>query len=243
MRGVVTGTRSALWSGVFGALRAALASPPGRAITAAGTSALAAAAQHAAALHPLFLALAPAAPHALAIALIIAVYCPPVPLARLVQAATGVVFDCTAFAPSSHGGGGGGEDASPSSTAGAGAGGGSKQQQPKKKKKYVALTIDDGPCAHTTGRILDVLAAHGARATMFVIGGNVERLDALSAEGGAPGAGRAALRDMVARGHELGNHTWCAWGLWFVACFPGFSFCSFGVVVALFLIVVRLAHP
>jgi peptidoglycan/xylan/chitin deacetylase (PgdA/CDA1 family) len=57
----------------------------------------------------------------------------------------------------------------------------------------VALTLDDGPDPDTTPALLDVLARHGARATFFLI---AERV-----------AGREALvREIVARGHELGNH-------------------------------------
>jgi endopolyphosphatase len=59
-------------------------------------------------------------------------------------------------------------------------------------KKLVALTIDDAPSQHTPA-ILDVLRAHAAHATFFVIGGQV--------------AGREdMLRDIVRAGHELGNH-------------------------------------
>lgn len=58
----------------------------------------------------------------------------------------------------------------------------------------VALTFDDGPSEWTDG-LLDILAAHGARATFFVIGSLVDgRHD--------------VLRRMVAEGHEIGNHTW-----------------------------------
>ncbi|MGH8174920.1 MAG: polysaccharide deacetylase family protein, partial [Steroidobacter sp.] len=59
----------------------------------------------------------------------------------------------------------------------------------------IALTFDDGPHAETTPRVLDALAAAGARATFFVIGRNLER-NAQIAE------------RTVAEGHELGNHSW-----------------------------------
>ncbi|KAL8303518.1 hypothetical protein RB600_007123 [Gaeumannomyces tritici] len=58
--------------------------------------------------------------------------------------------------------------------------------------KVVALTIDDAP-SDQTARILDLLRAHGARATFFVIGGQVEGREEL-------------LRRIVREGHELGNH-------------------------------------
>jgi peptidoglycan-N-acetylglucosamine deacetylase len=60
--------------------------------------------------------------------------------------------------------------------------------------RSIALTFDDGPSG-TTPAILDVLEAYGARATFFVIGSWVEQLPDVA-------------RDIAARGHELGNHTW-----------------------------------
>jgi len=56
----------------------------------------------------------------------------------------------------------------------------------------VALTFDDGPgdCASS---ILDVLAAHGAKATFFVTGENAERYPDV-------------VRRIVGEGHALGNH-------------------------------------
>ena len=58
----------------------------------------------------------------------------------------------------------------------------------------VALTFDDGPGA-VTGRLLDVLRRHRARATFDVLG---ERI-----------AGREALlRRAAAEGHEVGVHGW-----------------------------------
>jgi peptidoglycan/xylan/chitin deacetylase (PgdA/CDA1 family) len=67
------------------------------------------------------------------------------------------------------------------------------------------LTIDDGPDAQDTPRILDLLDRHRARATFFVIGERAERAPALVAE-------------ILRRGHEVGHHTqthplrtfWCA---------------------------------
>ena len=57
----------------------------------------------------------------------------------------------------------------------------------------VALTIDDGPDPAHTRDILDVLRAHGARATFFLISSRVPGNEALAAA-------------IVAEGHELGNH-------------------------------------
>ena len=58
----------------------------------------------------------------------------------------------------------------------------------------VALTIDDGPDPAVTPQVLDLLAAHGVRATFFCIGARVERHPALA-------------RRILAEGHEIGNHT------------------------------------
>lgn len=59
-------------------------------------------------------------------------------------------------------------------------------------KKIMALTIDDAPSEYTD-EILQVLKAHGATATFFVIGSQV------------PGR-EETLRDLVHSGNELGNH-------------------------------------
>lgn len=69
----------------------------------------------------------------------------------------------------------------------------------------VWLTIDDGPDALDTPRLLDALDRHGARATFFLIGERAARHPELVAE-------------IVRRGHEIGHHThthperifWCA---------------------------------
>lgn len=61
--------------------------------------------------------------------------------------------------------------------------------------KCVALTFDDGPGKYT-GKVLDMLAAHNARATFFMIGQSITP------------EFRPYLARMVAEGHEIGNHTW-----------------------------------
>ena len=58
----------------------------------------------------------------------------------------------------------------------------------------VALTFDDGP-DDLTGEILDILAAHDARATFFVIGQKIRGRQPL-------------LQRIVAEGHEIGIHGW-----------------------------------
>jgi len=59
----------------------------------------------------------------------------------------------------------------------------------------VAITIDDGPEPEVTSRVLDLLDEHQARATFFCIGERVNRHPALA-------------RAIVARQHEIGNHTY-----------------------------------
>jgi peptidoglycan-N-acetylglucosamine deacetylase len=60
-------------------------------------------------------------------------------------------------------------------------------------KPLVALTIDDGPDTAHTPELLRLLEAHDARATFFLISGNI------------PGA-EPIVTDLLARGHEIGNH-------------------------------------
>jgi peptidoglycan/xylan/chitin deacetylase (PgdA/CDA1 family) len=72
-------------------------------------------------------------------------------------------------------------------------------------QREVWLTIDDGPDPEDTPRILGLLAAHGARATFFVIGKKAAAHPEL-------------VRAIHAAGHEVAHHThthpvgsfWCA---------------------------------
>ncbi|WP_405086722.1 polysaccharide deacetylase family protein [Microbispora sp. NBC_01389] len=64
-----------------------------------------------------------------------------------------------------------------------------------RQHRCVALTFDDGP-AEYTGHVLDLLAAHHARATFFMLGQMIT------------GETRDFVRRMASEGHELGNHTW-----------------------------------
>jgi len=70
---------------------------------------------------------------------------------------------------------------------------GEKPDTEKGKKVY--LTFDDGPDAIVTPLILDVLDSYGIKATFFVVGTNIEK-------------NPEVLRDIVERGHALGNHTY-----------------------------------
>lgn len=63
-------------------------------------------------------------------------------------------------------------------------------------EKVVYLTFDDGPCAKTTLKILEILDNFGIKATFFCVGENVQRNPLLFAE-------------IKKRGHAVGNHTMC----------------------------------
>lgn len=62
------------------------------------------------------------------------------------------------------------------------------------QQKKVAITFDDGPDPEWTPKILDVLKAHGVKATFFEIGAEVEKF---------PGVAKRVFSE----GHEIGNHT------------------------------------
>jgi uncharacterized protein with LGFP repeats len=59
----------------------------------------------------------------------------------------------------------------------------------------VALTFDDGPSPQWTYQVLDILRAHGVKATFFLLGGNVA-------------AHPEVARRIVAEGNLIGNHTY-----------------------------------
>ena len=72
--------------------------------------------------------------------------------------------------------------------------------------RQVWLTIDDGPSADTA-TMLDLLDRHRARATFFVVGDRAQRAPEL-------------LREIVRRGHTLGNHSATHPQAWFWALGP-----------------------
>ena len=74
--------------------------------------------------------------------------------------------------------------------------------------KQVWLTIDDGPHAEDTPRLIELLDHHGAKATFFFIGEKAGKYPALVAE-------------VVRRGHTVGNHTMHHPQYWFWAYGPG----------------------
>ena len=61
-------------------------------------------------------------------------------------------------------------------------------------RAQVAVTIDDGPDPDVTPRVLDILDAHGAKATFFCVGANVAAHPDLA-------------REIVRRGHAIENHS------------------------------------
>ncbi len=60
--------------------------------------------------------------------------------------------------------------------------------------RQFALTFDDGPNPAITPRLLDLLDRYDVRATFFMIGNFVRQCPALA-------------REVIARGHAVGNHT------------------------------------
>jgi peptidoglycan-N-acetylglucosamine deacetylase len=60
-------------------------------------------------------------------------------------------------------------------------------------RQETAMTYDDGP-GSSTRAIMDLLERHGARATFFMVGSEVERDPALA-------------REVASRGHEVGSHS------------------------------------
>ncbi|MGY1843840.1 polysaccharide deacetylase family protein [Modestobacter sp. SYSU DS0875] len=63
------------------------------------------------------------------------------------------------------------------------------------QRPLAALTFDDGPTPEYTPQVLAALAAAGVTATFLVMGHNAVTHPHL-------------LREIVAAGHEIGNHTW-----------------------------------
>ena len=61
--------------------------------------------------------------------------------------------------------------------------------------KVVALTYDDGPSSPSTNQLLDILDRYEVKATFFEIGRNIEKHPEI-------------VPMIVARGHELANHSY-----------------------------------
>ncbi|MCA1930682.1 polysaccharide deacetylase family protein [Rheinheimera sp.] len=63
------------------------------------------------------------------------------------------------------------------------------------EQKLVALTFDDGPTPHYTAEILHLLDLYQVKATFFVTGSETQRY-------------MTQAKQIVAAGHQLGNHSW-----------------------------------
>lgn len=62
-------------------------------------------------------------------------------------------------------------------------------------RKRVALTFDDGPHPKVTMQVLQCLDKYNAKATFFMLGNRVQYYPEIA-------------KEVSARGHEIGNHTW-----------------------------------
>jgi peptidoglycan/xylan/chitin deacetylase (PgdA/CDA1 family) len=67
--------------------------------------------------------------------------------------------------------------------------------------RRIALTFDDGPDPEWTPRVVEALAAHDVRATFFLVGERAVRA-------------AAAVRAIIAAGHEIASHGWSHRSLW-----------------------------
>src|SRR5258707_14154634 len=60
---------------------------------------------------------------------------------------------------------------------------------------YIAMTFDDGPSATNTPKLLEIAVERHIKLTFFLLGECVEQ-------------NPDVLRQEVAEGHEIGNHSW-----------------------------------
>ena len=65
----------------------------------------------------------------------------------------------------------------------------------KSEQKVIALTFDDGPWQNTTLQVLDILKQETIKATFFVVGKSIKNHPHI-------------IKQVVADGHAIGNHTW-----------------------------------
>lgn len=65
----------------------------------------------------------------------------------------------------------------------------------KRSRKAVALTFDDGPNPNTTPVALELLKKYNAKATFFMVGKAVAGNEEI-------------IKQVVAEGHQIGNHSW-----------------------------------
>jgi peptidoglycan-N-acetylglucosamine deacetylase len=62
-------------------------------------------------------------------------------------------------------------------------------------KKEIFVTFDDGPHREITPKVLNILDEFNAKATFFCVGHNVEKFT-------------NTYREIIAKGHQVGNHTY-----------------------------------
>ncbi|WP_437228186.1 polysaccharide deacetylase family protein [Planctomicrobium sp. SH661] len=68
-------------------------------------------------------------------------------------------------------------------------------------EQVLSLTFDDGPHPTGTPALLDVLSVNNVRATFFLLGERAQRYPEL-------------VREILAEGHEIGNHSWSHADFW-----------------------------
>lgn len=78
------------------------------------------------------------------------------------------------------------------------------------RRGVLAVTLDDGPGSSLTPEVLTLLAAHGAKASFFPLGKNIEGREEL-------------LRRIVAEGHEICSHGYDHLDHWKVSPFRAVS--------------------
>lgn len=71
-------------------------------------------------------------------------------------------------------------------------------------EKTAYLTFDDGPDPEATPRLLEILDRHDVRATFFLRGDHAEQQPSI-------------VRDILAAGHTIGNHTYSHVNAWKVS--------------------------
>lgn len=74
------------------------------------------------------------------------------------------------------------------------------------RHRVLAVTLDDGPGSILTPEVLELLAAHGAKASFFPLGRNIEGREDL-------------LRRVIAEGHEICSHGYSHLNHWKVSPF------------------------
>lgn len=65
-------------------------------------------------------------------------------------------------------------------------------------EREVLFTFDDGPHPSGTARVLDALDEVNAKAVFFVVGGRIQKAEQM-------------LREVLNRGHLIGNHSYSHW--------------------------------